>query len=99
MVHVYAAPDHVHNLFLRTAIFVDCLSNELAAYSEYFRKQTHKFLHIWLVNLSHSGGEDEGLFHADDCYLMFNAVAMEKTPSISRIDSVDNNVYIPWFCI
>lgn len=99
MVHVYAAHDHVHNLFLRKAILVDYLSNELTAYSDYFRKQSHIFIHIWLVNLAYSGGEDEGLFHADDYCLMFNAVAMEKTPSISRNDSVDNNVYITCLCI
>lgn len=46
MVHVYAAQDHVHNLFLQKALFVDCLSNELTAYSDYFRKQTHMLIHI-----------------------------------------------------
>lgn len=30
------------------------------------------------------GLEDKGLFHADDDCLMFNAVAMKKTPSTSR---------------
>lgn len=48
------------------------------------------------VDLAYSEGGDDCLIHADDCYLMFNAVEMEKTRFISRNDK---NVYITCFCI
>lgn len=44
---------------------------EIAAYSECF------FLPRRPVDLAYSEGEDDCLIHADDCYLMFNAVEME----------------------
>lgn len=66
---------------------------EIAAYSECF------FLPRRPVDLAYSEGEDDCLIHADDCYLMFNAVEMEKTRFISRNDPVDKNVYITCFCI
>lgn len=66
---------------------------EIAEYSECF------FLPRRPVDLAISEGGDDCLIYADDCYLMFNAVEMEKTRFICRNDPVDKNVYITCFCI